>query len=138
MRRLIAVLSALCLLVCSLDAAPVHGLWPDGSHVTGTTYPLPTLNAPGNGLLVTASPTYAVSSTAASLIPTLPAGTHRFAFYVSEGNCNFGGSDVASDASSPFVASGTLSDWFDVATTTYALYQIGRNGDAPRVRFICK
>jgi len=76
--------------------------------------------------LTVTSASKSVPADSAVTVGTLPAGTKQIAFYVQAGSdINYGPAGVASGTTYPSVASGSLSPWFEVATTTPSIYLIG-------------
>ena len=80
----------------------------------------------GNGFLTVTSASKSVPADSAVSVGSLPAGTKQIAFYVQAGSdINYGPAGVASGTTYPAVASGSMSPWFEVATTTPSIYLIG-------------
>lgn len=124
----VLVLFVLSIVSCFAQQVP---LWvePAGSHRTGQAYPLPTAEAPTYGFLTVATPTFAVGTSTAVAIGTLPSNTHLVEIYAYGGDVNYGPSTVAMGTSRHSIASGAYKA-IAVATTTPTIYVIGRTGAA--------
>ena len=90
------------------------------SQTTHTDYVLPTLESPGTGILTAATATWAFSTTAVAGVGTAPTGAKGVKLYAIYGNLVYGGSDLTTATAHlfPVVASGAMSEWIPIGTTT--------------------
>jgi|GEM_PF-1253600 len=88
---------------------------------TGQLFPLPVQEAPTDGYLVIATPSFAVGTAAAVLIGTLPTGTHRVDIGALNDAVNVGNASVPTGVWPFSVASGSFVT-VPVATLTPLIY----------------
>lgn len=129
-------IGAVLLLVAALSvpawSAPMQvQIGPDARNVS-REQPAPTQVDANYGYLTgMATPTGTVGTSAAVLMPTLPAGAKLIAIIATNGAINFGGSDVQTGAGlEDYIASGSARYWDGIATTTMAIYLRGTTGTA--------
>ena len=131
-KRILAFMALFATALCFAEAGDASKfVVPNGHVTTRDYYTVPTVECPSKGFLSPASASMSISGNTAKKVDSLPSGTKRFRIWVHPGKgVNFGPKEVASNTAYPHIASGTLSDYFNVSGTEPEFYFIGVGGNA--------